>query len=169
MNRIQSLETESLFPVVVVRGALLVNGLRVMAVVDHDAEEIRVSSLAPQSDVARLIRAANEMIPRHMARKGAFAEVWETCDQPGEFIVQPAPYRSPSRPQVRAGVRRRFNAYDVPGVASVEAWPHRPLKSARQLARRVYRDPSYLDVVRALALPGVTILAPRSRRGRRVA
>jgi hypothetical protein len=60
------------------------------------------------------------------------------------------------RPVVRAGVRRDFNAYTVPGVATVEAWPHRPMQSARGIARRILRDgAAYLPVIRLFDVPGI--------------
>lgn len=168
MNRIHSNETETVFPVVVVTGALIVGGLRVMALIDHDAAEIRLSSLVPVYQRAEAVRHADLIARRDLDRPGPFADALRTTDN-GGYVVHPAVYRAPHRPDVRAGVKREFAAYSVPGVVRVESFPHRPLKSARALCRRVYRDPSYLDVIKALALPGVTVTAPKSRRARRVA
>jgi len=74
-----------------------------------------------------------------------------------KFIIDPAPATSPHRPHVRAGVARVFNAYTVPGVATVEGWPWRSMTDARAIARRLYLDPaSYLPVVATFNVPGVT-------------
>jgi hypothetical protein len=79
------------------------------------------------------------------------------------FVIDPPIRTSASRPGVRAGVRRAHNAYIVPGVGTVEAWPHRPLGHARAIARRLFVNPAdYAAVIRQCAVPGVT-LEPQPR------
>jgi hypothetical protein len=74
------------------------------------------------------------------------------------FTIDNPPATSPHRPPVRAGVARRFNGYAVPGIAIVQAWPHRPMSHARAVARRIFADPaSYLWAVRAFNVPGVIL------------
>jgi hypothetical protein len=87
-----------------------------------------------------------------------------------KFEIDNSPATSPHRPAVRAGVVRIFNGYTVPDVATVEAWPHRPLSHARQIARRLHRDAaSYLPVVMAFALPGIVLHAGAGARRRPLA
>jgi hypothetical protein len=58
-------------------------------------------------------------------------------------------------------VARAFNAYQTAtrfGRVTVEAWPHRGMTQARQLARRIHRDPDgFLWAVRTFRVPGVTV------------
>jgi hypothetical protein len=80
-----------------------------------------------------------------------------------QFTIDDAPRTSPRRPAVRAGVRRIFNGYTVPGLVTVEAWPHRSIDHARQIARRVRRDPAgVLAVCRMFRVPGVIYTRPQS-------
>jgi hypothetical protein len=74
------------------------------------------------------------------------------------FVIDDAPARGAHRPDVRAGVRRVHNGYEVPGRAVVAAWPHRPLAHARQIARRLTRDTwrDYAAVIRQCDVAGVT-------------
>jgi hypothetical protein len=72
------------------------------------------------------------------------------------FVTRPRLARSPDRAAVRAGVERLHNGYRVAGVATVEAWPHRPMAHALGIARRLVRDAAgYLAVIRDYAVPGV--------------
>ena len=74
------------------------------------------------------------------------------------FAIDNPPATSPHRPSVRAGVARQFNGYAIPGVAIVQAWPHRPMSHARAVARRIVSDPtSYLWAVRAFNVPGMIL------------
>lgn len=85
-----------------------------------------------------------------------------------KFVIHDSPRTSPHRPKVRSGVVRGFNAYVVPGVATVEAWPHRPMSHARAIARRIHKHPEcYLSVISTYHVPGVT--DDRPTRGIRVA
>jgi hypothetical protein len=87
-----------------------------------------------------------------------------------KFTIDEPPATSPHRTSVRAGVSRIFNGYSVPNVATVEAWPHRPLSHARQIARRLHRDAAnYLPVVMAFALPGIVLHAGAGARCRSLA
>jgi hypothetical protein len=79
-----------------------------------------------------------------------------------QFTIDDAPRTSPRRPAVRAGVRRIHNGYTVPGLVTVEAWPHRSIDHARQIARRVRRDPAgVLAVCRMFRVPGVIYTRPQ--------
>lgn len=74
-----------------------------------------------------------------------------------KFTINDRISTSPHRPAVRAGVQRLHNGYHVPDVGiSVEAWPHRSLSHARQLARRIFRDPrGYLAIINLYCVPGI--------------
>jgi hypothetical protein len=81
------------------------------------------------------------------------------------FVIDDKPATSPRRPAARAGVERVFNGYAVPGVATVQAWPHRPMSHARAIARRIHRDAeSYLSTIAAFDVPGITDERPARRR-----
>lgn len=80
------------------------------------------------------------------------------------FTIDDPPATAPHRPAVRAGVARAFNAYAVAtrfGLVTVQAWPHRGMAHARQIARRLHRDAAgYLWAIRASDMPGVVVTAP---------
>lgn len=74
------------------------------------------------------------------------------------FTIHDQPATAPHRPATRAGVVRIFNGYAAPGVAAVNAWPHRPMSHARAIARRIARDPAaYIDIILTFDLPGIDI------------
>jgi hypothetical protein len=55
------------------------------------------------------------------------------------------------------------DTFTVPGVAIIQARPHRRRQEARQLAKRVAADAaSYLPVMVGLGIPGVTDCRPIS-------
>jgi hypothetical protein len=67
-------------------------------------------------------------------------------------------------------VVRSFNGYHVPGVVTVEAWPHRGMSHARAIARRIVRDPAaYLAVINTFNLPGVIVTTNINISGARAA
>jgi hypothetical protein len=76
------------------------------------------------------------------------------------FVIDKPPATSAHRPLVRAGVARCFNGYVIPGVAVVEAWPHRSLTHARRSPAGSSQIPRHTCwAVRAFNVPGVILKA----------